>query len=101
MTQRDGIGQEQAQWTMTGFMAAMAGGNAAVLWLLERIGFRKLFLGSSGAPAAGQFAGPCAGALPGRAFRASWSSASCRALLAEGATQPRGTPGGDALVPAA
>ncbi len=44
---RYGIGQEQAQWTMTGFMAAMTVGMLPAPWLLDRIGFRKLFLGAS------------------------------------------------------
>ena len=41
-----GLGQEQVQWTMTGFMAAMTVGMLPTPWLLDRVGFRKLFLGA-------------------------------------------------------
>jgi EmrB/QacA subfamily drug resistance transporter len=39
------IGQEQVQWAITGFMAAMTVGMLPTPWLLERFGFRRLFLG--------------------------------------------------------
>ena len=45
--QQYGLGQEQAQWTMTGFMAAMAIGMLPAPWLLQRHGFRKVFLWAS------------------------------------------------------
>lgn len=41
-----GLGQEQVQWTMTGFMAAMTVGMLPTPWILDRLGFRKLFLGA-------------------------------------------------------
>nr|WP_323031412.1 MFS transporter [Brachymonas denitrificans] len=88
MMQRYGIGQEQAQWTMTGFMAAMAVGMLPAPWLLERIGFRKLFLGSSALLLASSLAG---------ALGASWMGFSgivvVRILqgVAAGVMQPLGT----------
>jgi EmrB/QacA subfamily drug resistance transporter len=39
-----GIGQERAQWTMTGFMMAMTLSMLPTPWLLDRLGFRRLFL---------------------------------------------------------
>lgn len=44
MTRHFGIGQEQVQWAMTGFMAAMAVAMLPTSWLLDRIGFRRIFL---------------------------------------------------------
>ncbi|ATE60903.1 DHA2 family efflux MFS transporter permease subunit [Thauera sinica] len=41
-----GLGQEQVQWTMTGYMAAMTVGMLPTPWILDRLGFRKLFLGA-------------------------------------------------------
>lgn len=38
------LGQGAAQWAMTGFMAAMTLSMLPASWLLERIGFRRLFL---------------------------------------------------------
>lgn len=40
------LGQEQVQWVMTGFMGAMTVSMLPAPWLLERLGFRKLFLGA-------------------------------------------------------
>lgn len=40
------IGQAQVQWTITGFMAAMTVGMLPTAWLLDRLGFRRLFLGA-------------------------------------------------------
>ena len=37
------IGQERAQWTMTGFMVAMTLSMLPTPWLLDRLGFRRLF----------------------------------------------------------
>jgi len=39
-----GIGQELAQWTMTGFMVAMTLSMLPAPWLLDHLGFRRLFL---------------------------------------------------------
>ncbi len=44
MTRHFGIGQDQVQWAMTGFMAAMAVGMLPTSWLLERVGLRRVFL---------------------------------------------------------
>ncbi|MDR3323753.1 MAG: DHA2 family efflux MFS transporter permease subunit, partial [Zoogloeaceae bacterium] len=38
------IGQDQVQWAMTGFMAAMAIAMLPTSWLLNRLGLRRLFL---------------------------------------------------------
>lgn len=38
------LGQEQVQWVMTGFMGAITVSMLPTPWLLERFGFRKLFL---------------------------------------------------------
>lgn len=40
------VGQEQVQWTMTGFLAAMTVGMLPTPWLLQRLGFRRVFLGA-------------------------------------------------------
>lgn len=39
-----GIGQDQVQWAITGFMAAMTVAMLPTPWLLDRVGFRRLFL---------------------------------------------------------
>lgn len=39
-----GLGQDRVQWAMTGFMAAMTLGMLPTPWLLDRLGFRRLFL---------------------------------------------------------
>ena len=39
-----GLGQDQAQWTMTGFLAAMTVGMLPTSWLIDRFGFRLVFL---------------------------------------------------------
>ena len=38
------LGQDQAQWAMTGFMTAMTVAMLPTPWLLERFGFRRVFL---------------------------------------------------------
>jgi EmrB/QacA subfamily drug resistance transporter len=38
------LGHERAQWAMTAFMAAMCLAMLPASWLIERIGFRRLFL---------------------------------------------------------
>lgn len=43
-----GIGQDQVQWAMTGFLAAMTVGMLPTSWLLDRLGFRVVFLLSLG-----------------------------------------------------
>ena len=44
LTRHFGLGQDQVQWAMTGFMAAMTVAMLPASWLLERIGFRRVFL---------------------------------------------------------
>ncbi len=39
-----GLGQERIQWAMTGFMAAMTIAMLPASWLLDRFGFRQIFL---------------------------------------------------------
>ncbi|MCK9215864.1 MAG: DHA2 family efflux MFS transporter permease subunit [Rhodoferax sp.] len=41
-----GIGQDQAQWLSTGFLAAMTGSMLLNAWLNEAIGMRTTFIGS-------------------------------------------------------
>lgn len=60
LTRHFGLGQEQVQWTMTGFMAAMTVAMLPTPWLLDRIGFRKLFLGALGVLMLGSVAGSLA-----------------------------------------
>ena len=44
LTRHFGLGQDQVQWTMTGFMAAMTVAMLPTAWLLDRIGLRTVFL---------------------------------------------------------
>lgn len=44
LTRHFGVGQDQVQWTMTGFMAAMTVAMLPTPWLLDRYGFRRVFL---------------------------------------------------------
>ena len=46
LTRHFGLGQDQVQWAMTGFMAAMTVAMLPSPWLLDRIGFRRVFLGA-------------------------------------------------------
>jgi len=46
LTRAFALGQEQVQRVMTGFMGAMTVSMLPAPWLLERLGFRKLFLGA-------------------------------------------------------
>jgi len=39
-----GLGQDHVQWTMTGFLAAMTVAMLPTAWLLDRLGFRRVFL---------------------------------------------------------
>lgn len=59
-----GVGQEQVQWTMTGFMAAMTVGMLPTPWLLQRVGFRRLFLGAIAVLAVTGVAGTFATSFP-------------------------------------
>lgn len=42
-----GLGQHQVQWAITGFMAALTVAMLPTPWLLDRVGFRRLFLGAN------------------------------------------------------
>ena len=44
LTRHFGLGQDQVQWAMTGFMAAMTVAMLPTPWLLDRYGFRRVFL---------------------------------------------------------
>lgn len=44
--QQFGLGQDKVQWAITGFMAAMTLSMLPTPWLLDRIGFRRCFLGA-------------------------------------------------------
>ena len=44
LTRSFGLGQHQVQWAMTGFMVAMTLAMLPTSWLLDRFGFRKVFL---------------------------------------------------------
>lgn len=39
-----GVGQDRVQWAMTGFLAAMTVGMLPTSWLIDRLGFRVVFL---------------------------------------------------------
>jgi EmrB/QacA subfamily drug resistance transporter len=42
-----GIGQDQVQWAVTGFLAALTVAMLPTPWLLDCVGFRRLFLGAN------------------------------------------------------
>ncbi|MBS0542995.1 MAG: MFS transporter, partial [Proteobacteria bacterium] len=42
-----GLGQHQVQWAITGFLAALTLAMLPTPWLIERVGFRRLFLGGN------------------------------------------------------
>ncbi len=42
-----GLGQDQVQWAVTGFLAALTVAMLPTPWLLDRVGFRRLFLGAN------------------------------------------------------
>jgi len=57
MSQHFAIGQEQAQWVSSGFMAAMTVAMLATPWLLGRFGYRRTYGGSMGLLLAGGVVG--------------------------------------------
>ncbi|PPE69227.1 DHA2 family efflux MFS transporter permease subunit [Caldimonas thermodepolymerans] len=77
-----GLGQDRVQWAMTGFMAAMTLSMLPAAWLLDRIGFRRTFIGSILLLAAASLAGSLATAF--------WFVVVARVLqgLATGVLQP-------------
>ncbi|MFT3666905.1 DHA2 family efflux MFS transporter permease subunit [Piscinibacter sp.] len=52
-----GLGADSVQWAMTGFMAAMTLAMLPASWLLERFGFRRVFLAAVWLLAAASVAG--------------------------------------------
>jgi len=44
LTRHFGLGQDQVQWAMTGFMTAMTVAMLPTSWLIDRIGFRRVFM---------------------------------------------------------
>ncbi|MGE5385527.1 MAG: DHA2 family efflux MFS transporter permease subunit [Betaproteobacteria bacterium] len=44
LTRQFGLGQDKVQWAMTGFMTAMTVAMLPTSWLLDRLGFRRVFL---------------------------------------------------------
>ena len=52
-----GVGPAEVQWTLTGFLAAMTVGMLPTSWLLDRLGYRQLFLIAIGVLAAAGVAG--------------------------------------------
>jgi DHA2 family multidrug resistance protein len=57
LTRYFGLGQDQVQWAMTGFMAAMTVAMLPTSWLLDRFGFRRVFLAALTALALASIAG--------------------------------------------
>ena len=45
--QHFGLGQDRVQWAVTGFLAALTVAMLPTPWLLDRVGFRRLFLGAN------------------------------------------------------
>lgn len=61
LAQEFGLGQDRAQWAVTGFMAAMTLAMLPAAWLLDRVGFRRTFLVATVLLAAGSVAGSLSG----------------------------------------
>jgi DHA2 family multidrug resistance protein len=57
LTRYFGLGQDQVQWAMTGFMAAMTVAMLPTSWLLDRFGFRRVFVAALTALALASIAG--------------------------------------------
>ena len=57
LTRAFNLGQDQVQWAMTGFMAAMTVAMLPTPWLLERFSFRRVFLAALVVMALGSCAG--------------------------------------------
>lgn len=64
LTAEFGIPASQAPWTMTGFLAAMTVGMLPTSWLLDRLGYRQLFLIAIGVLAAAGIGGYFAPSFP-------------------------------------
>lgn len=46
LTRHFGLGQDRVQWAITGYMGAMTVSMLPTPWLLDRLGFRRCFLGA-------------------------------------------------------
>lgn len=64
LTRAFGLGQDKVQWAITGFMAAMTIAMLPTPWLMDRYGFRKLFLCAITLLAASSIAGSLATSFP-------------------------------------
>lgn len=64
LTRHFGLGQEQVQWAITGYMTAMTVAMLPTPWFLDRFGFRRLFLAALGALALTSIAGSLAANFP-------------------------------------
>lgn len=64
LTRHFGLGQDQVQWAITGFMAAMTVAMLPTPWLLDRLGFRRLFLLAIAALTLTSIAGSFADSFP-------------------------------------
>lgn len=64
LTRQFGLGQDQVQWAITGFMTAMTVAMLPTPWLLDHLGFRRLFLGAVVLLAASSLAGSASGSFP-------------------------------------
>ncbi|MBS1190513.1 MAG: conserved hypothetical rane protein [Rhodocyclaceae bacterium] len=57
LTRHFGLGQDRVQWAITGYMGAMTAAMLPTPWLLDRLGFRRCFLGATLVLAAASIAG--------------------------------------------
>jgi EmrB/QacA subfamily drug resistance transporter len=64
LTRHFGLGQDHVQWAITGFMAAMTVAMLPTPWLLDRFGFRRLFLLAIGVLTLSSIAGSFADNFP-------------------------------------
>lgn len=64
LAQDFGLGHERVQWTMTGFMVAMTLAMLPAPWLLDHIGFRRLFLSATTLLVLSSIAGSLANQFP-------------------------------------
>ncbi|HET7776499.1 MAG TPA: DHA2 family efflux MFS transporter permease subunit [Azospira sp.] len=58
------LGQDAVQWAVTGYMAAMTVAMLPTAWLIERHGFRRVFLGAVLILVLGSLGGAAAGNFP-------------------------------------
>ena len=64
LTRHFGLGHDSVQWAVTGFMAAMTVGMLPSPWLLDRFGFRRVFLSAVAVLAVASVAGSLAPNFP-------------------------------------